>query len=135
MELGYLFECHFSDGTMLQQTAEDVSQIASSEEHKSAFYDVMQRIDDVIVFGIVDPNHTYSVDLRDGHFEIDGLAFTIHDKEDLPPDAKYRLVYFRRRTEAVTLGYVQAQTSSVAYHIGWQTTVDGKNYQKTIAVR
>ena len=134
MGLKYLFECHFNDGTMLHQTQEDVSKIAPPEENKSAFYDVMQRINDVIVFGIVDEKHTYVVDLRDGHFEIDGMAFTIHDKEDLPPDAVFRLIYFRRRVEQVTMGYVQAQSSSMKYHLGWQTTVDGKNYQKTIAV-
>jgi hypothetical protein len=134
MELAYLFECHFSDGTMLQQTPEDTSKIAPPEEKKSAFYDVMQRIDDVIVFGLVNDDHTYVVDLRDGHFDINGRSFTIHDKEDLPPDTKYRLVYFRRRTEAVTLGYVEAQESSVKYHLGWQATVDGKNHQKTIAI-
>lgn len=45
MNLAYLFECHLKDGTMIQQTPEDVSVI---DPAKSAFYDVLQRINDVV---------------------------------------------------------------------------------------
>jgi hypothetical protein len=129
-DLAYLFECHFADGTVLQQTPEDLSK---TEPNKSAFYDVLQRNDEVIVFGIVNDDHTYAVDLRDGHFEIDGVPLYVHGQDELPPDTKYRVVYFRRVSHMITQGYEIAE-SAVKYHIGWQATVDGKNYQKTIAV-
>lgn len=136
MELQYLFECHFNDGTMLQQTQEDISKIAPPEDKKSAFYDVKQRMDDVIVFGLVNDHHTYVVDLRDGHFEIDGVPFNVHDGENFPVGAKFRLIYFRRNFQSVTLGYVQAQSSTCEYHLGWQTNLsDGTNIQRTISIR
>lgn len=131
MELTYLFECHFTDGTFIQQTPEDVSK---TDPSKSAFYDVLQRNDEVMIFAIVNDDHTYVVDLRDGHFEIDGIPFTVHDKDELPHDCKFRVVYFRRNVHTITQGYVNMTDSSVKYHIGWQTTVEGKNYQKTIAI-
>ena len=128
-ELAYLFECHFTDGTVYQQTPEDVSVTGVG----SAFTDVMQRIDEVEVFGIVNDEHTYAVDLVDGHFEIDGVPFNVH-AEQLPPDCKYRLIYFRRHRHTITMGYSDMEEHTVEYHIGWQTTVDGKNYQRTISV-
>ena len=70
----YLFECHFNDGTVLQQTEADVSTIDPS---RSAFYDVMQRNDDIVVFGIFNDQHTYAVDLRDGSFVVNNAKFTI----------------------------------------------------------
>ena len=129
-DLAYLFECHFTDGTILQQTPEDISQI---DPTRSAFYDVMQRNDDVMVFGLVNDEHTYAVDLRDGHFEVDGVPFEIHGQDVLPNDTKYRVVYFRRVTHTITQGYSIVE-SIIKYHIGWQATVDGKNYQQTIAL-
>jgi hypothetical protein len=131
MELAYLFECHFVDGTMIQQTPDDISKLDSA---RSAFYDVSQRIDEVIVFGLVNDDHTYVVDLRDGHFEIDGVPFDISGQDELPAGTSYRLIYFRRVVHTITQGFVNMTDSTVKYHIGWQATVDGKNFQQTISV-
>lgn len=130
MELTHLFECHFSDGTVITQSPEDVSSI---DPNKSAFYDVLQRIDEVEVFAICSAEHIYVVDLRDGHFEIDGVPFSAHDGNDHPENCKFRLIYFRRNWQTVILGQ-EGTIHEVQYHIGWQTTVDGKNIQRTIAV-
>lgn len=129
--LAYLFECHFKDGSILFQTADDVS---ATMPEKSAFFDVLQRIDDVEVFGIVNDEHTYAVDLRDGHFEIDGVPFKVTGDEELTADCTFRLVYFRRVRQTVSMGYTNMESTTVEYHIGWQTTIDGKNHQKTISV-
>lgn len=131
--LAYLFECHFTDETVLFQTQDDVSTL---DPTKSAFYDALQRADEIAVFGIVNDEHTYAVDLRDGHFEIDGIPFVVHSGDELPTtDCTYRIVYFRRVRQSVTMGYTEMASVDTEYHIGWQTTIDGKNYQKTIAVR
>jgi hypothetical protein len=128
MALTYLFECLFTDGTTLKQTAEDVSK---TDPTKSAFFDVVQRKNDVVSFGINNKQHSYVVDLRDGHFEIDGVPFKVHT--ELPQEnCIFRLIYFRRHQQNTTLGGKSSHT--VVYHIGWQTTVDGKNYQQTISV-
>jgi len=132
-QLAYLFECHFKDGTFIQQTQEDVSSV---DPTKSAFYDVLQRIDDVLVFGIVNGSHVYVVDLRDGHFIIDDVPFEVNTGKELPTtDCEYRLIYFRRHRHTVTMGYSDVEEHTVDYHLGWQTTIDGENYQRTISVR
>jgi hypothetical protein len=128
MTLSYLFTCHFTDGTTIQQTQADVSQIDSS---RSAFYDVAQRLGDVTKFVLSDGRRTCAVDLRDGHFEIDGFQFFV-PVEGVPEDhSGFKLIYFRRNFKSITMG---KESSSVEYHLGWQTTINGKNFQRTIKI-
>ncbi len=117
MKLSYLFECHLNDGTLIQQTEEDVSTI---DPTRSAYYDVVQRKADVEAFGIFNDQHTYAVDLRDGHFEIDGVPFFIMSGDPgLAEDQKLELVYFRRHIQTMVLGAVAIEEESpVEYFIG-----------------
>ena len=130
MALAYLFECHFNDRTFIQQTQEDAS---TTTPGKNAFYDVLQRINDVVAFGVFNDDHAYVVDLRDGHFDIDGVPFKA-EPFDFPTghDQPYRLIYFKRHTHSVTLGQ-DGEDHTIGYYLGWQITVDGKNYQQTIS--
>ena len=128
--LSYLFTCRFTDGTTIQQTQDDVS---SEDATRSAFFDVVQRLEDVQTFVIKDSEHTYMVDLRDGHFEIDGVPFEV-STEELPGEAMFRLIYFHRHQHNVVQG--QALTGDgavIRYHVGWQTTIGGKNFQSVIS--
>ena len=134
MTHAYLFTCRLNDGTIIQQTQEDVSQ---EDTTRSAFFDVVQRIEDVETFSIkkYDAPHNYMVDLRDGHFEIDGIPFQV-SSEELPGEAKFRLIYFHRHQHRVVQGQVMSGNgASIRYHIGWQTTIDGKNFQSMISVQ
>jgi len=126
MALDYLFECRFSDGTILKQTQADVS---TTDVTKSAFYDVLQGVP--VVFSISNGTHLYTVDLGDGHFEIDGIRFFIHGNRP-EGDCTYRLIYFRRHHHNTSQG--GGRSHSVEYHIGWQTTIAGENYQQTISL-
>lgn len=135
MKLAYLFECHLTDGTVIHQSPEDVSQINLS---RSAFFDVAQRLDDVQVFGLYNDEHTYAVDLRDGHFEIDGVPFNIHTALiELLPEQKLELVYFRRHVHISTQGQVMSedQSHTIEYFFGWKTTIDEKEVTQTISVK
>src|SRR4051812_41703280 len=114
--LAYLFECHFTDGSIIFQTQEDVSTV---DPTRSAFYDVVQKLDAVEVFGLVNDQNTYAVDLRDGHFELNGVPFEVHSGTQLPPDCVFRLIYFRRCRHTVTMGYSEMQDHSVEFHFGW----------------
>ena len=128
--LKYLFECHLADGTIIRQTPEDVS---AHTPGKNAFYDVLQRIDEVVLFGLIAEENAYAVDLRTGWFQANCADFCIPN--DLPEgDHKFRLIYFRRNFHTVMMGgeLPEELKHIVEYHIGWQTTVDGKNYQQTI---
>jgi hypothetical protein len=133
--LTYLFEAHLNDGSIIQQTSADVSAV---EPKQSAFYDVLQRMDDVISFGLfhVEESATYLVDLIDGHFEVNGAPFEARDpKVTLPEDAKFRLIYFRRnKVEYIIGGDGEPASHHITYFLGWQTTVDGENYQQTLAI-
>jgi len=130
--LDYLFEAHLTDGTLIQQTQEDVSSVRAD---KSAFYDVAQRLEEVAFFGLLNEKHTFVVDLRDGHFEVDGVVFDLHPEPSLeiPAGTPYRLIYFRHHKRHFS-GVVEI-AHEVTYHLGWQITVAGKNYQQTLAVK
>src|SRR5471030_1660418 len=122
MNLSYLFEAHLNDGTLIQQTEEDISQI---DPLRSAYYDVIQRKDDIVAFGIYNNDHTYAVDLRDGHFEINGAPFYVMSGDPkLTENQKYELVYFRRHVQTMVVGAVEFEEESpVEYFIGWKTII------------
>jgi len=128
MTLTYLFKARLKDGTIIQQTPEDVSVV---DPTKSAFYDV--PLDEVAGFLISGNGHAYYVDLIDGHFELDRVPFHAGDPVfEIPTGTTRRLIYFRAHTHT----YIQGREDhTVDYHIGWQVTVDGKNIQQTISVR
>lgn len=135
MTHAYLFTCRFTDGSTIQQTIEDLS---AKDDTRSAFYDVVQRMDEVETFTIINRDaprtHTYMVDLRDGHFEVDGVPFEV-SSEELPGEAEFRLIYFHRHQHHVIQGQTMTGNEDVVrYHIGWQTTIDGKNFQSMISV-
>jgi len=135
MSLQYLFTAYFKDGSTIKQTIEDVSTI---NPEKSAFYDVLQRIEDLSHFVLHDhktiPNDV-SVCLVDGSFNVNGLALNVGDPRIQPPqDTEYRLIYFRRHTHRFN-PQLEELDHEVEYVIGWQATIDGKNIQQTIIVR
>jgi hypothetical protein len=125
-KLKYLFTCAYKDGTTFKQTPDDVS---ITDPKKSAFFDIRQ--DDVALFWL-EGEHTYLVDLTNGLFAIDGVFFQAG--EDLPIENPVRrLIFFRRHTHHFNLEHDELG-HFVRYFIGWQTTINGKNYQQTITV-
>lgn len=136
--LKYLFTCLMKDGTVVDQTQEDVS---FTNPEKSAFYDVNRRLEEVRMFVLVsqeDPTLTYGVNLETGEFLVNGHAFTAQDSSlpELALAPVYRLIYFRRVKLHFNAGTLEQTGKSIVYYIGWQTTdEDGKNRQQTIAVR
>lgn len=134
----YLFIAEYSDGEQYEQGFEDKS---LQEEDKNAFFDILYRpikpIETLVRFSLIDSDtksfkrHVYTVDLRDGHFEVDGVAFRLHE-EDFLKD--FRLIFFRRHFHHTVIGGEQKgqESHEVQCHLGWQTSVKGKNYQKTI---
>jgi hypothetical protein len=121
----FLFECCFKDGSYLTQTPDDVSSI---DPTRNAFYDVTQRIDDVIYFGLAGNGCGYLVDLRDGHFEVNGVPFRI----DGVNTTGLKLVYFRRHR--LMIHGVDIYAQYVEHHLGWKGLVNGEEIQRTISV-
>ena len=79
----------------------------------------------------------FMVDLKTGHFSINGEMHT-PIVPDLPigfnwKDAKYRPIYHRRIRGGVGISGGKGYASLVKYYwLGWQATIDGKNYQRII---
>ena len=119
----YLFRCEFDNQTYFQ-TEEDVSK---TEKTKSAFFDVMDK--DLKKFWLEGEGHKYLVDLVDGHFEIDGLPFRMHEEEL----KDFRIIYYRRIT--VNLQGTSEIGREVEFCLGWQTTKDGKNYKQILTIK
>jgi hypothetical protein len=132
--LKYLFQANFSDGTFIQQTQDDQSTLLPE---KSAFYDVLQRQDDLVSFGLFSDETptTWIVDLRDGHFEVNEIPFMVYGScGHHDPTAPFRLIYFRKVRRHFHIGNLEQIGMDMSFHFGWQTTVDGKNHQKVIEV-
>jgi hypothetical protein len=126
MELRYLFTAFMRDGSFIEQTQADRSR---TTPEKNAYYDVLQRIDDVEQFQLTDiyGRQSVCVDLDTGLFEINDGVFRIGDR--LSDNTKYRLVYFRRRHEFNS----HAIAEPTEYHVGWEAmTPDGRKVRQTI---
>jgi hypothetical protein len=133
MSSKYLFTATFQDGSVVKQTQEDRS---ASAEGKNAFYDVLQRIGEIESFSIEGENIKASVDLNTGRFTLNNIMFQATDPSvisKLEDVTHFRLVYFKRHRH--NFGNDNQELShDIEHHIGWQTTIDGKNYQQTISL-
>lgn len=146
ISLKYLFEAHFKDGSVIHQTPEDIS--SADPLTRSAFYDVAQRLDEVRMFGLYNEQHTYTVSLEDGHFEIDGVPFSAQpvSSPSINQGGKFTLIYFRdHQQEFVVTASVGADGQITEsrnlgphyhqYRMGWEyTDPTGKVYTQTIVI-
>lgn len=123
------FEADLDDGTTYIQGDDDLS---IDTEGKNAFYDILQRLDKVVRFHIVKGNGTrYTVDLTDGHFEVNEVPFVIHD-QFYEPKGKLKLIFFKEMHRNALLGGTVHEDGSVEqkmeeqepycnrYFIGWE---------------
>lgn len=136
--LKYLFTATYKNGTVYQQTLEDISK---TDPKRSCFFDV--KIDELASFVLKGNGHEYGVDLRDGHFEIDGVQFFMHEdpvkilpnkKTFLMPLTNFQLIFFRRHTHTFQVAVRENNQKEIGheivYRLGWQCTVAGQNYQQ-----
>ena len=129
MDLKYLFEAEYKDGKVFKQNKKDVS---LKDPKRSAFFDVSQ--DDLVRFFLVEQKllgHKIAVDLRDGHFEVDGLHLTTEP----PIGGKLRIIFYRQHQHDFNTKTLKETAHRVTYFIGWKTNIAGKNYQKIIGVK
>lgn len=124
--LKYLFTCEYNDGTVFEQNEEDRS---SQDPLKSAFFDIKHEI--LVKFTLTGNGHEYSVDLLDGHFEVDGVPFFMYEGEL----QNVRLVFFRRHRHTINTGEMEELSHIITYRIGWQANEpDGKNVQRIMEI-
>jgi len=135
--LKYLFTATYKDGRVYQQTAEDRS--LTEPDKRSCFFDIAGDVDklNIASFVLKGDGHEYKVDLIDGHFEIDGKEFFMHDghlhytqnnqiggrpRSAMMALSELRLGYFRRDRDHFELGESinRGLSQEVMYRIGWQ---------------
>lgn len=134
--LKYLFTATFKDGSILQQTQEDRSAI--DPEKRNAFYDVMQREDDLVKFEIKGEGHTYGVSLEDGSFVIDGESFF----RCPTPETRLRIIFYMNKSAISTSTRDTCALKPIQYvetnffALGWQTTrKDGRNQHEIMQIK
>lgn len=128
-KLKYLFEVEYHDGTLFIQPEDDRSK---TDPLKSAYYDLDQSRIKKFFLVEVRPEtanqKVFSVDLTDGHFEVNGIPLFLHDDRTTKD---FRLIFFRRHKHGFNLEGAQ-QFHHTTYRLGWQYTENGKNYQQVI---
>jgi len=128
--LKYLFAARFKDGKILQQQPDDISSI---DPLKSSFYDVLKEEENgnqLELFCLADGVNDYLVDLNDGHFEVNGVKFNIHNSEHFFTNR--RIIYFRRNVLNFTQG-LEPLHKEVTFKLGWQALdIHGNNVQYVI---
>lgn len=122
--LDYLFVAETNDG-IIEQDQLDESQIVRG---KSRFYDVLQA--HVKKFSLVGKGHIFSIDLTDGHYEIDGKTFYTKTP---PTNSELKLIYYRQVEQKITSDF-NTLTPTTRYFIGWQANHRGKNYKFELGV-
>jgi hypothetical protein len=131
--LRFLFVAEFEDGSQLAQTHEDASQFDPS---KSAFFDVLKYSESkkLTRFHLTDKLNWYTVDLRDGLFEVNGMAFAAHPQYFVP-NPPLTLIYFREtRAEKLNDGTERHYVNR--YFLGWWCLgPDGAKVEQTIAIK
>jgi len=125
--LKYIFQVTYKDGSIYKSNQEDVS---ITDPLKSCFYDVNQ--DEVKTFFLFNDEHTFSVNLEDGHFEVDGVPFFMHDLNTNLTG--FKLVFFRRHTHDFNAATGKEMRHEVVYNMGWECNLNGKNYQQIMKI-
>lgn len=137
--LRWLFVAHFDDGTIIEQDQEDKSQ-TRTDGTGSRFTDVLAK-DGLEAFELIncaDPKQFVYVDLITGNFNVNGTPLSAHNQHFDPTRYKLELVYFREARAEQNVdqaGEIISQRHFVnRYFIGWQTKVNNKVKQVTLAV-
>lgn len=121
--LKYLFVAQYNDDTEFKQNEEDVS---FQDSKRSAFFDIIQE--KLIRFSLVGDGRVFSVDLTDGHFEINSISFRMHDESI----ENIRLIFFRKHTHTYN---AEELSHDIVYRIGWQANLaNGSNIQRVMEI-
>lgn len=146
--LRWLFIAGFSDGSRIMQDQDDKSSMRS-DGTGSTFSDVLAREKELVTFSLfhVDGNQAVIVDLTTGAFIVNRTPVNLHNQYFNPSRYKLRVVYFRETQVKQDVKATVQEDGSIKqedigdprhfvnrYFIGWQTTVNGKNKQVTLAV-
>ena len=130
--LKYLFDVEFTDGSTYTQNLEDKS--FYEPDKRSCFFDVMKAVEcgrKIKLFLLSDGKNGFLVDLTDGHFEVNGVKFFMHEERDL---TNFRIIFFRQHTHHFNQDNKEIG-HEITYRVGWQANdKDGNNVQRVMEI-
>jgi len=143
--LDYILVVETFNHEIIKQTPDDKSRYTLG---RSFFYDIKDlKIKKATLIG---KGHTLSIDLVDGHAEVDGKVI-LPPQGTRPPEATdFKLIYYRQ-VQQQTTQTVELQgkknrlfakifqrnknkPASVKYYLGWTTNYKGKNYKWELGI-
>jgi hypothetical protein len=138
-KLKYLFTVTYKDGSVYQQNAEDRS--LKEPEKRSCYFDLDQ--DNIASFVLKGAGHEYGVYLKDGHFTVDGIPFSMSEghwhvepngKRQLIPLGEMKLVFFRQHTHHFKVGETTQKEvgHEIVYRMGWEVQMPCGHTQREI---
>jgi len=101
------------------------------EGKEHLFKEVLDVLDDVEVLTLSWDKKYAEVNFKNGHFNINGEDISFKDISDR--EEKYRPIYFKRVKQSLTTVGMKP-SENIKYHIGYQITIDGKNYQRILKI-
>ncbi len=132
----YSYTATYEDGSSITMDANDInSDVSVLDSAKSKFFDVLEKEKEskLISFVLHNAERSVGVDLRDGHFEINGIPFFQH-RPDLNSYKEFRVIYYRTVQRTMNMIGQEIESGVLAYSIGWQVTYKNENVQRTLMV-
>ena len=83
-------------------------------------------------FSLVGKGHIFTINLIDGHFEVDGRK--LYPPTEILAGAKFQVIYYRTVTRSITMLDNKPLPPKVKYVIGWQYNLHGKNHKWEMGV-
>lgn len=153
----YNFTATFEDGTQIVHDMEQ-SDASTRFEGKTLFTDVLFKCgqlgkdNDIFKdkpelleemesnknalhsFVIHSDSQSLGVDLRDGHFELNGIPFFQH-RSDIDNYKDFRIMYFRTVVREINATNGESVDAYIkGYTVGWQVTHNGENVQRIVSI-
>jgi hypothetical protein len=126
----FKFTAAFEDGTVIEQNDEDISVV---DKTRSCYFDVKEKEKESKLVSFVIHNDSYSlgVDLRDGHFELNGIPFFQHDPI-ITPYENFEIEYYRTVVREIRQDGTQISGIIDSYTVGWKVTYKGEEIKRIV---
>jgi hypothetical protein len=132
----YSFTATYEDGTTVTMNHTEDDDFSTTRPDGSRFTDVLEKEKEskLVSFVLHNDDITAGVDLRDGHFEINGVPFFLH-RPDQEFYKDFRIIYFRTVQRSYNVQTEEESSIILGYTIGWQTNdANGQNVQKQVMI-
>ena len=125
MENEFDWSAELTDGTIIKEID------CEGKEH--LFKEVLDNIDKLKTLTLSWEDKFATVDLTNGHFNINGEDVAFGGLSDRT-GVKYRVIYFKRVRQTMSTDLRHKGVKNIKYHLGYQITIDGKNYQRILQI-